>query len=180
MTEEPLLWWVTRSTGLMSLLLLTVTVVLGATAAWGTPSGRVARQEVHRWSAGLSVGLLLAHVVTSVADSYVPLRPRDVVVPFIADYRPMWVGLGTVASDLLLAVLLTSVLRSRLPGRGWRSVHLLAYAAWPPALVHGLGVGSDAGVAPVRAVAAGCATAVALAFLSRWAVVRERPRASAP
>ena len=180
MSEEPLLWWLTRSTGLMSLLLLTVSVVLGATAAWGTPAGRVARQEVHRWAAGLAVGLLVAHVATSVGDSYVPLGPRDVVVPFLADYRPVWVGLGTVAADLLLAVLLTSVLRSRLAGRGWRSVHVLAYAAWPLALVHGLGAGSDADSTPVRAVAAGCATAVGLAFLSRWAVVRERPRASAP
>ena len=162
-----LLWELTRSTGLISLLLLTVAVVLGTTSAWGSPAARAARQGVHRWAAGLSVGLLVAHVVTSVADSYVPLTVRDAFVPFGAGYRPLWVGLGTVASDLLLAVLLTSLARGRLQGPGWRRVHVLAYAAWPLALLHALGAGSDVRTAAVRAVAAGCGTAVLLVLLAR-------------
>lgn len=165
MTE--LLWELMRSTGLISLLLLTVAVVLGATATWGTPAARAARQGVHRWAAGLSVGLLVAHVVTAVADSYVPLSVRDAVVPFAAGYRPLWIGLGTVAVDLLLAVLLTSLARARLRGPGWRRVHVLAYAAWPLAVVHAFGAGTDMRTTAVRAVTAGCGTAVVLVLLVR-------------
>jgi sulfoxide reductase heme-binding subunit YedZ len=162
-----LLWEVCRSTGLISLLLLTVAVVLGATAAWGSPAARAARQGVHRWAAGLSVGLLVAHVVTAVADSYVELSVRDAFVPFTAGYRPLEVGLGTVASDLLLAVLLTSLARARLRGPGWRRVHVLAYAAWPLAVLHAYGAGSDVEATAVRAVTAGCGTAVVLVLLAR-------------
>ena len=41
----------------------------------------------------------------------------------------MWLSLGTVAFDLLLAVLLSSLVRDRLSYRAWRAVHWLAYAA---------------------------------------------------
>lgn len=164
---KELLWELTRSTGLISLLLLTIAVVLGTTAGWGTPTGRAARQGVHRWAAGLSVGLLVAHVVTAVTDSYVDLSVRDAFVPFAAGYRPWAVGLGTVASDLLLAVLLTSVARARLRGPGWRRVHVLAYAAWPFAVVHAFGAGTDMQTVAVRAVTAGCGTAVVLVLLVR-------------
>lgn len=164
-----LLWELTRSTGLVSLLLLTVAVVLGTTAGWGSPTARAARQGVHRWAAGLSVGLLLVHVVTAVADSYVDLSVRDALVPFAAGYRPLAVGLGTVASDLLLAVLLTSVARARLRGPGWRRVHVLAYAAWPLAVLHALGAGSDVHTTTVRAVTAGCGTAVICVLAARLA-----------
>ena len=155
-----LLWELTRSTGLVSLLLLTIAVLLGTTSAWGSPAERAVRQGVHRWAAGLAVALLVVHVTTSVVDAYVPLTVRDAFVPFAAGYRPFWVGLGTVASDLLLAVLLTSLARGRLRGPGWRRVHVLAYAAWPLALLHAFGAGTDVQTAAVRAVAAGCGTAV--------------------
>lgn len=167
MTEEPLLWWLTRSAGLVALLLLTASVVLGVSATRGTPSRRALVQGVHRWVSGLAVGLVVAHVVTSVADGYVPLSWVDAFVPFRAGYRPLWLGIGTLAVDLLLAVLLTSLLRSRLQGRYWRRVHVLAYAAWPLSLVHGLGAGTDVRTATVRALTAGCVVAVLLALVSR-------------
>lgn len=169
MSEEPLLWWLTRSSGLVAMLLLTAAVLLGGTATWGTPAGRAARQGLHRWVSGTAVALVAVHVATSVADSFVPLSPVDVVVPFGSGYRPLWVGLGTLAVDLLLAVLVTSALRRRLHGRHWRRVHVLAYAAWPLALVHGLGAGSDVRTTAVRAVTAGCATAVLLLVVAQLA-----------
>jgi sulfoxide reductase heme-binding subunit YedZ len=164
-SEEPVLWWLTRSAGLMALLLLTVSLVLGVLSTRGSPSGRLLRQGVHRWCSGLSVALVAAHVALAIADPYVPLTLVDTVVPLRAGYRPVWLALGTFGVDLLLAVALTSVLRPWLSGPRWRSVHLLAYAAWPVSVLHGLGAGTDVRAVAVRAVTAGCVAAVLLAVL---------------
>ncbi len=83
------------------------------------------------------------HIATAVADSFAPIRLVDAFVPFAGAYRPIWLGLGTVASDLLVALVVTSLLRERIGYRVWRGVHWAAYASWPIALVHGLGTGSD-------------------------------------
>jgi Ferric reductase like transmembrane component len=98
---------------------------------------------LHRNIAMLSVVFLAIHVVTSVLDTFAPISILDAFVPFISSYRPLWLGLGAVALDLLLAVFVTSLLRNRLGLRGWRAVHWLAYVCWPVALVHTLGTGSD-------------------------------------
>jgi hypothetical protein len=83
------------------------------------------------------------HVLTAVLDSFAPIGVLDVLVPFVGSYRPIWLGLGTVALDLLLALAITSLLRQRVGHRAWRIVHWLAYACWPIALLHALGTGSD-------------------------------------
>ena len=90
------------------------------------------------------------------------------MVPFASTYQPFWTGLGAAAADLLLAVVVTSVVRIRLPWRLWRVLHFAAYVLWPVALVHGLGIGgADAALGWVRTVDAGCALAVAAAVVVR-------------
>jgi sulfoxide reductase heme-binding subunit YedZ len=165
MTGDPVLWWLTRSTGLVALLLLTAALVLGVLSTRGTADSRVLRQGVHRWCSGLSVGLVAAHVALAVSDPYVPLAVSDAVLPFRAGYRPLWMALGTLSVDLLLAVLVTTALRPWLSGPRWRGVHVLAYAAWPLSVLHGLGAGTDARSVAVRAVAAGCVVEVLLTVL---------------
>jgi predicted ferric reductase len=83
------------------------------------------------------------HVASTVVDGYAPIGWVDAIVPFRSGYRPIWVGLGAVAFDLFLAVIITSLLRVRIGYSSWRWVHMLTYAMWPIALVHGLGTGSD-------------------------------------
>jgi len=78
-----------------------------------------------------------------VIDGFAPIGWLDVVIPFRAGYRPIWLGLGAVAVDLLLAIIITSLLRVRIGYARWRQIHLLTYALWPIALVHALGTGSD-------------------------------------
>ncbi|MGB8649318.1 MAG: hypothetical protein WCD35_01515 [Mycobacteriales bacterium] len=146
MNDPRLLWWIDRSSGLVSLVLLTIVMVLGvlSTGRPGEPtSWRAVVQGLHRQLPLVASVLLAVHIGTAVADSYVPLHLLDVVVPFAAGYRPVWIGLGTLALDLLVAVVVTSVLRTRLGHRGWRVVHWGAYALWPLAVVHALGSGSD-------------------------------------
>ena len=146
LTQGPLLWYLNRSTGLVVLALLTATAVLGvlSTGRGGRIVPRFAGQAVHRNLALWSVALLVAHVTTAVVDSYVDIRWWQAVVPWLgATYMPLWLGLGTLALDLLVLVTVTSLLRARMKHRTWRLTHLLAYLAWGIAVGHGLGIGTD-------------------------------------
>lgn len=139
-------WFLTRGTGVVSLLLLTGVVVLGVSGAVGWKSKRWPRfvtQGLHRNLSLLAVVFISVHIVTSVIDAFSPIRWLDAVVPFASAYRPVWLGLGAVAFDLLIALVVTSLLRVWLGYRSWRAVHWLAYACWPVSVVHGLGTGSD-------------------------------------
>jgi methionine sulfoxide reductase heme-binding subunit len=104
------------------------------------------------------------HIGTALADSYVPIGWISALVPFASPYRTVWVGLGTLAFDLLLAVALTSALRLRIGLRRWKAVHLLAYAAWPLAVFHGAGTGSDTKLGPQLALYALCVVSVVAAL----------------
>lgn len=144
------LWYATRAGGTVALILLTMSVVLGIAVA-GAPAqprdrSRRTRFEVgllHRNLALLTVAFVLAHVITAIVDPFVRLGWAVAIVPFVGEYRPLWLGLGTVALDLMAAVLITSAMRFRLGRRRWKAVHGLAYGAWLTAIVHALGTGSD-------------------------------------
>ncbi|WP_020123391.1 ferric reductase-like transmembrane domain-containing protein [Streptomyces canus] len=145
LTGSPL-WYASRVGGTLALILLTATVVLGIASGGRTAARRIGRFEVgllHRNLSLLTLVFLVVHVVTAVLDPYVHLSWAVSVMPFVASYRPLWLGLGTVALDLLLAVLVTSALRRRSGVRRWKAVHWLAYAAWPFALFHSAGTGTD-------------------------------------
>lgn len=167
------LWYVTRGSGVVALLLLTASVLLGVVSAlrWrGERWPRFAVNDVHRNLTLLSIVFVAVHVVTTVADGYAPIGFVDAVVPFHSPYRPLWLGLGAVAFDLLLALVATSLLRGVVPRRVWRGLHWLAYAAWPVALLHSLGTGSDAHAAWLQGLGFACLAAVALAALGRAAL----------
>ncbi len=169
------LWYLTRSTGLVSLALLTATVVVGVVASVGWTTQRWPRflsQNVHRNLSLFCVGFIAIHVTTTVSDGYVPIGFADAFVPFRSPYRPLWVGLGALTFDLLLAVLLTSALRHRIGFASWRFVHWLAYLCWPIALIHGLGSGSDTSLPLILFVNGACSAAVFGAVAWRLATGR--------
>ncbi|MDQ2706489.1 MAG: ferric reductase-like transmembrane domain-containing protein [Actinomycetota bacterium] len=161
----------TRATGLVTLMLLTGNLVLGiATAGRASrPSWpRFALAALHRNISLLAVLFLGVHVSTSIIDPGAGVRWLDALVPFLSDDRPLWLGLGTVALDLLLAAIATSMLRTRLSFRMWRGVHWAAYASWPAALIHGAVFGDeDNGLSWVIGLYISCIVAVALALLWR-------------
>lgn len=165
------LWFLSRATGLVALLLLTATVVLGAGHAARTSSSRWPRFAVgalHRNLSLLATVFVAVHVSSAIIDPYAGLRWVDAVVPFISDYHPLWLGLGTVALDLMLALVVTSLLRSYLGTRSWRILHMSAYLLWPLAVLHGLGIGGDdSGLLWVQALNAACVLAVLVALVFR-------------
>ncbi|MBM6399183.1 ferric reductase-like transmembrane domain-containing protein [Phycicoccus sonneratiae] len=141
-----LLWYLSRGTGVASIALLTAVVVLGTvTSGRRRPHGESATvvMAVHRWLSLGMVAFLGVHVATAVAETYVSIDAISAVVPFTSGYEPFWVGLGTLALDLLVAVVATSWLRHRIPERAWRAVHYAAYGLWPMALVHGFVLGTS-------------------------------------
>ena len=157
------LWYFGRGTGLVSLVLLTVVVALGVGARSGRPAfglPRFAVSLLHRNAALLAVVFLAGHVLALYFDPYAQLRLADLVLPFAGQYRPFWLGLGTLAADLVAAIVVTSLLRRRIGARAWRLVHWLAYLCWPIALLHGLQTGTDGGTWWLRTVAGLCAAAV--------------------
>lgn len=169
-------WFLTRGLGVSALLLLTASLALGVLTSvrWRAQRWpRFVTAGLHRNLTLLAIAFVALHVVTTVADGYTPIGLKDAVIPFVSPYRPIWLGLGAIAFDLLIALVATSLLRARIGYRVWRYVHWLAYAAWPVALVHALGTGTDARLGWMRSIGAACVAVVALAVLARAWLTRE-------
>ncbi len=161
------LWYLGRGTGVTALVMFTVTMVLGITTRSGRRAvglDRFGVADLHRTASLAGVGLVAVHLGTLLFDPYAQLRLVDLVVPFIGSFKPIWQGLGTLAVDLLVVLVATSLLRHRVGPKVFRAVHWTAYALWPIALLHGLGNGTDAATVWFRAVAVACAVAVAAAL----------------
>ncbi len=169
-------WYATRGAGVVALLLLTASVVMGVVDFSRWQSERWPRfvvDGVHRAVSLLAVVFVAIHVVTTVADGFTSIGLLEAIVPFASTYRPLWLGLGTIAFDLLLALSITSILRRHVGQRTWRAVHWTAYACWPLALVHGLGTGTDTPLGWMLLIALGCTIAVLAA--TGWRVANAWP-----
>jgi sulfoxide reductase heme-binding subunit YedZ len=158
------LWYTTRGAGMVVMVLLSASVVLGilTNGRW-TLSGvpRFVTSSLHSNLSLLTVVFLLLHIVTAIADSFAHLGLKDALIPFASSYRPLWMGLGVLGAEFLIAVVITSLVRGLLGYGAWRLVHLLSYASWPLALLHGIGTGSDTRAWWSLLINAGCVAAVA-------------------
>jgi sulfoxide reductase heme-binding subunit YedZ len=181
MTGSTVSWYISRATGVVTLLLFTAVLVLGLLV---TRKGRLpglpgfAVTSLHRNLSLLGLAFVVLHVLTAVLDGYVSIPLVSAVIPFTSGYERFWLGLGAVALDLIIAISLTSLARGRLPRRWWRPVHLLAYLSWPVAFAHGLGASRDLRQGWLLDLAAGCALLVLAATIWRLAAAaRQVPRA---
>jgi len=153
----PGLWYATRATGLVSLVLLTASVLLGLLTAGRFSSQRWPRfltQGMHRNVSLLVLVFLALHIGGTVLDSYTSIPLAAAFVPFASSYKTAWLSLGAVAFDLLLALIVTS---------------LVAYACWPVAVAHGLGIGTDRSVTWVIALTLACMACVGAA--ATWRIL---------
>jgi sulfoxide reductase heme-binding subunit YedZ len=145
-TSSTALWYASRATGVVALVLLTVVVVLGILVNRrgrlpGLP--RFATTSLHRSISLLAVAFLAVHVITAIADPYVTIGIAAAIVPFASAYKTFWIGLGAVSVDIIFALIITSLARARIGRRAWRAVHWLAYVSWPVALFHSIGSSND-------------------------------------
>ena len=160
----PALWYATRATGLVTMLLLTATVLLGILTTGRFAGGswpRFLTGGQHRNLSLLVLVFLALHVGTTVIDTFVSIPLTAAFIPFASSYKAAWLSLGAVALDLLVALVATSLIRNRLGLRTWRWVHWAAYICWPVALAHGLGAGTDRGTLWVFVLTIACAAVVA-------------------
>lgn len=157
------LWYLGRATGVTALVLFSLVVVLGVAARSGRPLPglpRFAVAAVHR-QVSLSAAVFLAlHIGTLELDPYAGLRLTDLVVPFLVRHRPLWQGLGTLATELVVVLVVTSLARNRLSPRLWRTVHWVGYLCWPLAVAHAVGTGTDRSSRWLLATAVICVVAV--------------------
>ena len=175
------LWYTTRASGLVALVLLSGTVVLGILTAGRARSALpgFARSEVHRRLSVLTVVFLAVHVLTAEIDTYVKVGWLAVVAPFTSSYHRTWLALGTIGADLLLAVAISSALRQHVPARAWRALHWLAYLSWPVAVSHALGMGTDSKLTWALGLLAVCTAGVVVA--AGWRVAgAHRAKAALP
>lgn len=178
-TSSTPLWYTTRATGLVALVLLTAGMCAGLLTSVrfelpGWP--RFVTLGLHRNLSLLALTFTVLHVLTTVLDSFVSIPLADAFIPFIGSYRPFWLGLGAVSFDLMLALVVTSLLRARMSLRSWRLIHWSAYACWPVAVLHSLGTGTDTPVSWVLALTVLCVLPVVVLTLWRLALSwRQRP-----
>ena len=167
--DGPVMWYLNRSTGVVTIVLLTITTVLGVLAIGGRPAGRLPRfvtQAFHRNVALLALLLLVAHLVTAVLDEFVEIKWYEAFVPFVGSFEPLWIGFGAIAVDLMIIVILTSLFRTRMKHNLWRGIHITAYVMWGLAIGHGIGVGTDM-TESLYVLTVVCAIAVPLAAIYR-------------
>lgn len=169
MTSEAL-WALGRGNGIVALAFMTISVALGIGTRSGRPLvalPRFAVADVHRFVALAATLLVLLHMGLLFMDPYAKLRLIDFVVPFLGAYRPLWQGLGTVAFDVLVIVIITSLLRQRLGLKVFRVIHWVTYLLWPIAMAHALGNGTDTDRIWFLAFAGCCALIVAASLVWR-------------
>ncbi len=181
-TSSTPLWYTTRATGLVALVLLTVAMALGLLSSvrfYRENWPRFVTLGLHRNVSLLALTFTAVHVLTTVLDSFVSIPLPDAFIPFISSYRPIWLGFGAIAFDLMIALVVTSLLRARMGLRTWRLVHWSAYLCWPVAVLHGLGTGTDTPVRWVLVLTAGCTLVIAGLLLWRLVLTwPDRPLAS--
>ena len=140
------LWYSSRATGIVSLLLLTIVMVLGISTSTRIGNGIVPRfaiAEIHRRISLLSVVFIVVHILGSVLDSYVNISLASAVIPFTSQYKPLKVALGTIALDLIIAIIATSLLRAKMSFESWRFVHWLSFLSFAIAVIHTIVIGTD-------------------------------------
>jgi methionine sulfoxide reductase heme-binding subunit len=163
-TSSTALWYASRATGVVALVLLTAVMILGIlvnrqSRLPGLP--RFAGTSLHRSVSLLSVVFVAVHVATAIADPYVSIRLAAAIIPFVSSYEPFWLGVGALSLDVMLALIVTSLARARIGRRTWRAVHWLAYLSWPVALAHSIGSSTDLQHGGLLDLAIGCCLAVA-------------------
>lgn len=179
---DTVLWYTTRGAGAVSLILLSAVVVLGVLSVLQVQSAgwpKFLTTGLHRNLALMAMVFLALHIVAAVVDPFTHLGWLTAAIPFSSYYRTFWLGLGTIAFELLAAIVVTSLVRGLIGQGAWRAVHWLAYASWPVAVIHGFGTGTDAWSAWFMVLSIVCVGSVTAAVVYRILRGSDNPLASA-
>jgi len=139
-------WYVIRSAGMVSFLLLYVSIFFGIAIRF--PGLRrlinpAYSLDIHRWISVQALFFALVHGMAGMWDKYIDLSLKDVFVPFASSYEPGMMALGTIAMYLMAALIASSYLKNRIPYYLWRSIHSLNVFLYAFALIHAIHLGTD-------------------------------------
>lgn len=143
---SPYLWYTTRATGIVTLVLFTLVVTLGTLVSnriGGTMVGRFELNELHRSISIVAMIFLAIHVLTTIVDSYVSTGIISIIVPMTSQFKRVSVALGAVGFDLIVAVWLSSIMKSRIENRSWRFIHWFSWLAFTASIAHAYLTGTD-------------------------------------
>ncbi len=169
-------WWLaSRASGLVALVLVTVSVAIGLTVA-----SKIARRPgmpriltaVHEQTALAGLIAIAVHAITLIGDPWLNPGVSGVLVPFTMDYRPVWTGLGTIAGLLALLLGLSFYVRRSIGTKLWRKAHRATILVYFLAIAHTLGAGTDAGAIWMRWWLIVTTPPIVLLFLYRIASAR--------
>jgi len=169
------LWYVTRAAGIVAYLLLWLSTVWGlgvASKIFDPLLHRAFTFDAHEFLSLLAIGFTLLHVVVLLGDRYLPFSVTQVLIPFSAPYRPLWVGIGVVGLYLTLLVTVTFYLRRWISQKAFRAIHLLSFLAYLGVTLHGLYAGTDSALWATQLMYAG--TALVIVFLTVYWLVMTR------
>jgi sulfoxide reductase heme-binding subunit YedZ len=161
-----LMWYITRSAGLISYFLLWLSTAWGlavSSKVFDTILHRAFTYDFHQFISLLAIGFIFLHIAVLMADRYLPYTLAQVLVPFLSPYRPLWVAIGVIGFYLTLLVTVTFYIRSRIGSKAFRTIHYLSLVAYLGALIHGFFAGTDSTLLSVELLYAG--TLLIIVFL---------------
>jgi len=146
MKGDPTFWLLARASGLTAYVLLTGSVVAGLTVK-AKPLGRrikaAAATDTHRFLALLGLGAVVVHGLVLTLDQTIKMPLAGLLVPGQSPYRPLAVGVGVIAAELMILIYASFSLRRHIGVRNWRRLHYLTFGVFAAATVHGLAAGTD-------------------------------------
>ena len=163
-------WYVTRAAGVVAYLLLWLSTAWGLAVSSKILDPLLQRfftYDMHQFISLLALGFVVLHVVVLLADKYLPFSVAQVLVPFAAPYRPVWVGVGVIGFYLTLLVSVTFYLRQRIGYHKFRVIHYASFVAYLMALAHGLLAGTDSSLWTAQFMYAASALVVIFLFVYR-------------
>ena len=172
------MWYVTRAAGLTAYLLLWLSTVWGVAVSskvFDPILHRMFTYDFHQFLSLLAIGFVILHIVVLLADQYLPFSVAQVLVPFIAPYRPVWVGVGVIGLYLTLLVTITFYIRRIIGQRTFRAIHYLSFIAFLAVAVHGLFAGTDSALPATRIMYFGTTMVVVFLTAFRIFAIRRKP-----
>jgi sulfoxide reductase heme-binding subunit YedZ len=145
-SSDPTFWIEARASGMLAFALLTLSVVAGLVLK-SRPFGKALKPatvtDTHRFLALLCLGATAIHGAALMLDSTIQIGIAGLLVPGFVPYRPLWVGVGVVAAELLVLVYASFSQRKRIGAKNWRRLHWATYGIFAAMVVHGIMAGTD-------------------------------------
>lgn len=177
--KDPTFWIIARATGLTAYVLLTLSVLAGLIVK-ARPLGRALKTasvtDTHRFLSLLALGSIAVHGLALVLDKTVRISLAALVVPGLAGYRPVATGLGVVAAELAVLIIVSFRFRRQIGHRNWRRLHWATYLVFVFATAHGLAAGTDSAHRWTTALYLAATFSVAAATAWRALTTPTRPK----